>query len=94
MKLGFYSVAVVGKLVKKNRKKTAVYKRRNNTQNDTKTRNIQNRKHTQNMKTNIKRILKNIIRLPYFPAYKTHRPIRRTMILSLEILEKIMMNVF
>jgi hypothetical protein len=26
--------------------------------------------------------------LPYFPAYKTHQPIRRTMIFSLEILEK------
>jgi hypothetical protein len=26
--------------------------------------------------------------LPYFPAYKTHRPIRRTVIFSLEILEK------
>jgi hypothetical protein len=30
---------------------------------------------------------------PYFPAYKTHRPIRRTLIFSLEILEKIT-NVF
>jgi hypothetical protein len=26
--------------------------------------------------------------VPYFPAYKTHRPIRRTMIFSLGILEK------
>jgi hypothetical protein len=26
--------------------------------------------------------------LPYFPAYKTHRPKRRTTIFSLEILEK------
>jgi hypothetical protein len=30
----------------------------------------------------------------YFPAYKTHRPIRRTLIFLLKILEKIMMNVF
>jgi hypothetical protein len=33
-------------------------------------------------------------KVPYFPAYKTHRPIRRTMIFSLGILEKKMMNVF
>jgi hypothetical protein len=33
-------------------------------------------------------------KLPYFPAYKTHRPVRRALIFSLEILEKIMMNVF
>jgi hypothetical protein len=26
--------------------------------------------------------------LPYFPAHKIHRPIRRTLIFSLEILEK------
>jgi hypothetical protein len=26
--------------------------------------------------------------IPYFPAYKTHRPVRRTVIFSLEILEK------
>jgi hypothetical protein len=32
--------------------------------------------------------------LPYFPAYKTHRPVRRTRIFSLEILEKKKMNVF
>jgi hypothetical protein len=32
--------------------------------------------------------------LLYFPAYEMHRPIRRTLIFSLEILEKIMMNVF
>jgi hypothetical protein len=31
--------------------------------------------------------------IPYFLAYKTHWPIRRTLIFSLEILEKIM-NVF
>ena len=31
MQLGFHPVAVVGKLVKKNRKETAIYKRRNNT---------------------------------------------------------------
>jgi hypothetical protein len=36
-------------------------------------------------------ILRNIL---YFSAYKTHRPIRRTMIFSLEILEKKMMIVF
>jgi hypothetical protein len=28
------------------------------------------------------------LQLPYFPTYKMHRPIRRTMIFSLEILEK------
>jgi hypothetical protein len=28
------------------------------------------------------------LELPYFPAYKTHRPVRRSMIFSLEILEK------
>jgi hypothetical protein len=28
------------------------------------------------------------LRLPYFPACKTHRPIRHTMIFSFEILEK------
>ena len=27
-------------------------------------------------------------RVPYFPAYKTHRPISRAVIFSLEILEK------
>ena len=32
--------------------------------------------------------------IPYFPAHKTHRPIRCTVIFLLEILEKIMMNVF
>jgi hypothetical protein len=32
--------------------------------------------------------------LTYFPAYKTHQPIRRTMIFLLEILEKNYMNVF
>jgi hypothetical protein len=26
--------------------------------------------------------------VPYFPAYKTHQPIKRTVIFSLEILEK------
>jgi hypothetical protein len=26
--------------------------------------------------------------IPYFPAYNTHRPVRRTMIFSLEIFEK------
>jgi hypothetical protein len=35
-----------------------------------------------------------VLCIPYFPAYKTHRPIKRTLIFSLEILEKIMMNVF
>jgi hypothetical protein len=34
------------------------------------------------------------IKLPYFPACKTHQPIRHTQLFSLEILEKIMMNVF
>jgi hypothetical protein len=29
-----------------------------------------------------------LFQVPYFPAYKTHRPIRRTMIFSLDILEK------
>jgi hypothetical protein len=29
-----------------------------------------------------------------FPAYKMHQPIRRTLVFSLEILEKIMINVF
>jgi uncharacterized membrane protein len=29
-----------------------------------------------------------LLQIPYFPAYKTQRPIRRTMIFSLEILEK------
>ena len=29
-----------------------------------------------------------VLDLPYFPAHKTHRPIRRTVIFSLEILEK------
>ena len=38
----------------KNRKETAIYKRRNNTQSNTKTQNITNRKQ----KANIKRILK------------------------------------
>jgi hypothetical protein len=32
--------------------------------------------------------------LPYFPAYKRHRSIRRTLIFSLGILKKIMMIVF
>jgi hypothetical protein len=32
--------------------------------------------------------------IPHFPAYKTHQPIRRTLIFSVETLEKIMMNVF
>jgi hypothetical protein len=35
-----------------------------------------------------------VFELPYFPAYKTRRLIRCTLIFSLEILEKIMMNVF
>jgi hypothetical protein len=30
----------------------------------------------------------HVMVLPYFPAYKTHRPIRRTRIFSLEILDK------
>ena len=30
--------------------------------------------------------------LPYFPAHKTRQPIRRTVIFSLEILEKIFSN--
>jgi hypothetical protein len=48
-------MVVVGRLVKKNWKETAVYKRRNNTQNNTKTQNIQNRKHIKNRQTmNIK----------------------------------------
>jgi hypothetical protein len=34
------------------------------------------------------------IYLPYFPAYKTPRPIRRTLIFSFGILEKIIMNIF
>jgi hypothetical protein len=34
----------------------------------------------------IKHFYKN--QLPYFPAYKTHRPIRHTVIFSLQILEK------
>jgi hypothetical protein len=33
-------------------------------------------------------------KLPYFPAHKKHRPIRCTMIFPLEILEKMMMNIF
>jgi hypothetical protein len=36
-------VAVVGKIVK-NKKETAIYKRRNNTQNNTKAQDTQNRK--------------------------------------------------
>jgi hypothetical protein len=32
--------------------------------------------------------------VPYFLAYKTHRPIRHTLIFSLEILEKIMMHIY
>jgi hypothetical protein len=38
---------------------------------------------------------KNIkLKLPYVPAYKTHRPIRRTLIFCLEIFEKIILSVF
>jgi hypothetical protein len=33
-------------------------------------------------------------RLPYFLAHKMHQPIRCKVIFSLDILEKIMMNVF
>jgi hypothetical protein len=46
-------VTVVGKNCKKNKKETAIYKRRNKT----KTQNAQNRKHThtQKKKTNIQR---------------------------------------
>jgi hypothetical protein len=36
----------------------------------------------------------HILQLLYFPAYKTHWPIRCTLIFSLEVLEKIMINVF
>jgi len=32
--------------------------------------------------------VENTTILPYFPAHKTHRPIRRTVIFSLEIIEK------
>jgi hypothetical protein len=56
LQFGFHSVAVVGKLVKKNKKERVIYKRRNKT----KTQNTQNRKHKQNKKTSIKIIfLKN-----------------------------------
>jgi len=61
LQLGFRSVAVVGILVKKkNRKETAIYKRRNNKKIQ-KTRNRQNRKHIDNKKATIPRILKKNI---------------------------------
>jgi cobalamin biosynthesis protein CobD/CbiB len=41
LQLGFHPVTVVGKLVQK--LETAIYRRRNNTQNNTKTQNAQNR---------------------------------------------------
>jgi len=52
----------------KNRKETAIYKRRKSTQNNTQnsTQNTEYRKEKadlQNKKTNIKRLLKNIIRV-------------------------------
>jgi len=47
-------VAVVGRLYK-NRKETAVYRRINSTQNNAKTRNIQNRKQTYKTKNKHKR---------------------------------------
>jgi hypothetical protein len=46
LQLGFQRVAVVGKLVQKWERDSCVYKRRNNTQNNTKTQNTQNRKQT------------------------------------------------
>jgi len=59
LQLGFHSVAVFSKLVQKWER--AVYKRRNNTQNNTETQNIQNRKqNVQNKKTDLKRILRDI----------------------------------
>jgi len=44
MQLGVHPVAVVGKIVKKKKKGTAIYKRRNNTQH--KNIDTQNRKQT------------------------------------------------
>ena len=45
LQLSFHQAAVVGKLVQ-NKKETAVYKRKNHTQNSTKTQNTQDRKQT------------------------------------------------
>jgi uncharacterized membrane protein len=61
LQLGFLPVAVVGKLVQK--WETVKCRRRNNTQNNTKAQNTQNRKQNiQNKKTDLKRILRNISR--------------------------------
>jgi hypothetical protein len=56
--LGFNQVTVVGKLVKNN-KGTVIYKRRNNTQNNTKAQNTQNRKMYK-IRKNIRRILEDM----------------------------------
>jgi len=60
LELGFYPVAVVDKLVQKWERDSYIYKRRNNTQNNTKTLNTQNRKHA---KKKQKIYLKNISRV-------------------------------
>ena len=55
LQLGFHPVAVVGKLVQQ-KKRLPIYKKRNNTQNNTVILNTLNRK--QNKNTNIQKILK------------------------------------
>ena len=64
LQLDFYPVSLVGRLVQKYERDSCMYKRRHNTQNNKKTQNRQNRKQNiQNKNTDIKRILKIIIRV-------------------------------
>ena len=49
LQLGIHPVAAVGRLYK-NKRETAIYKGRNNTQKNTKTQNIQNGKQKYNKK--------------------------------------------